>query len=237
MKVLVAIIAYNEEKNIKNTIRDLRKNNFGYDIVVFDNGSKDDTVKIARQMEVDVIAHCINTGGSGGALRTYFLYAYKNSYDILCQFDGDGQHIASELPKIINPIKNDEADYVIGSRFLNKKGFQSTPLRRIGIKLFSFLDSLIIGEKILDITSGARAYNQKVINFFACKYRHEIYDTSQLILLSHFAGLRIQEVPVEMRKRKYGKSEYNLFNAISFPIKGIINVIGIFLQRNLIKRG
>ena len=237
MKILVALIAYNEEKNIKNAIIDLVNHNIGYDIVVIDNGSGDNTVKIAREMGVEVISHCINSGSSSGTLMTYFLYAYKNSYDILCQFDGDGQHIASELPKIIKPIENGHADYVIGSRFLNNKGFQSNALRRIGIKLFSLLDSLITGKKITDITSGARAYNRKVIDFFACKYRHEIYDTSQLLLLSHFAGIKIQEVPIVMKEREYGKSEYSFFNAISFPIKGFINIIGILLQRKQIQKG
>ena len=167
---------------------------------------------------------------------SYFNYAYLNDYDILCQFDGDGQHLASELHKIIEPIKKNEADYVIGSRFIHKNGFQSHSLRRMGIRLFSFIDSKIIGTKITDITSGARAYSRKVIEFFGKKYKHEVYDTSQLLLLSHFAGAKIKEVPIKMQEREHGKSEYNIMNALAFPIIGIINITGTLLQKNKIKR-
>ena len=138
---------------------------------------------------------------------------------------------------IIEPIINDEADYVIGSRFLKKEGFQSYAFRRAGIKLFSFIDSMILGQKVTDITSGARAYNRNVIEFFARQYQHEIYDTSQLLLLSHFSGARIKEVPVKMRERLHGTSEFNIFNALAFPVIGVINIIGTLLQRSNIKKG
>jgi glycosyltransferase involved in cell wall biosynthesis len=236
-KVLVAIIAYNEEDNIRETIQDLVDSDLGYDVVLIDNGSKDDTVRIAEEMGVPCVAHFINSGASSGTLMTYFNYAYLYGYDILCQFDGDGQHIASELPKIVNPIIEDKADYVIGSRFIEKKGFQSYAMRRAGIKLFALIDSMIIGQKVTDITSGARAYNRNVIEFFGKKYHHEVYDTNQLLLLSYFAGARIKEVPVVMQERRHGTSEFNLVNALGFPVKGIINIIGTLLQRSTIKKG
>ena len=236
MKVLIAIIAYNEEKNIKNTIIDLQEHNIGYDIVLIDNGSSDNTVKIAEELGISVISHCVNSGSSAGTLMSYFLYAYKNDYDILCQFDADGQHLASELSKIINPVRNNEAGYVIGSRFIKKEGFQSFAARRIGIRLFAIIDSFIIGQKITDITSGARAYSRKVIKFFATEYKHEIYDTSQLLLLSHFAGAKIIEVPIKMKEREHGKTEYNLFSIISFPTKALINVVGTLLQKSQIQK-
>jgi glycosyltransferase involved in cell wall biosynthesis len=238
-KILIAIIAYNEEKNIRETINDLVDNNlqYNYDIVLVDNGSKDDTVAVAKEMNIPIVSHFVNSGSSAGTVMTYFNYAYRYNYDILCQFDGDGQHIAAELPKIIEPVVKDEADYVIGSRFLEKKGFQSYVFRRAGIKLFSFIDSMILGQKVTDITSGARAYNRNVIEFFARQYQHEVYDTSQLLLLSHFAGARIKEVPVKMRERLHGTSEFNIFNALVFPVIGMINIIGTLLQRSNIKKG
>ena len=237
MKILIAIISYNEEKNIRKTIEDLKQHDIGYDIVLIDNGSSDKTVDIAKSMGIPVVAHCTNTGASSGVLMSYMLYAYRNGYDILCQFDGDGQHLASELPNIINPVQNNDADYVIGSRFLEKKGFQSYAFRRMGIKMFSALDTIITGQKITDMTSGARAYSRKVMEFFALRYRHEVYDTSQLLLLSHFAGAKIKEVPIIMREREHGVSEFHFMAAISFPIKGLISIIGTLLQRSQIRRG
>jgi glycosyltransferase involved in cell wall biosynthesis len=236
-KVLVAIIAYNEELNIRETIQDLLDSNLGYDILLVDNGSHDDTVSIAKEMNIPCVSHFINSGSSAGTLMTYFNYAYRYGYDILCQFDGDGQHIASELPKIVNPIINGEADYVIGSRFITKEGFQSYAFRRAGIRLFSFINSKIIGKKITDITSGARSYNRNVIEFFARKYQHEVYDTNQLLLLSYFAGARIMEVPVVMRERLHGASEFNIYNVLSFPAICLINIVGTLLQRSSIRKG
>lgn len=236
-RVLVAIIAYNEELNIRNTIQDLRDADLGYDIVLVDNGSSDRTVEIAKEMNIPTVSHFINSGSSAGTVMTYFNYAYRYNYDVMCQFDGDGQHIASELPKIVDPVLNDEADYVIGSRFITKEGFQSYAVRRAGIRLFSFINSRIIGQKVTDITSGARAYNRKVFEFFAKKYRHEVYDTNQLLLLSHFAGARIKEVPVVMKEREHGVSEFNIYNALAFPAICLINIVGTLLQRSSIRKG
>lgn len=236
-KVLVAIIAYNEELNIRETIQDLLDADLGYDILLVDNGSHDGTVDIAREMNIPYVSHFINSGSSAGTLMTYFNYAYRHGYDILCQFDGDGQHIAAELPKIVDPVVRGEADYVIGSRFITREGFQSYAFRRAGIRLFSFINSMILRRRITDITSGARAYNRNVIEFFARKYRHEVYDTNQLLLLSHFAGARILEVPVVMRERLHGTSEFNIFNALAFPATCLINIIGTLLQRDNIRKG
>lgn len=234
MKTLIAIIAYNEGENIRNVIKNLVEHNNGYDIIVVDNASTDDTANICRREGVKVISHGVNTGGSFGTVMTYFQYAYENDYDVLCQFDGDGQHTASELSKIINPVANNEADYVIGSRFLENNGFQSYFFRRIGIRFFGLLDSIIIRHKITDATSGFRAYGRKVIEFFARYYKHEISDTNQLLLLSHFAGARIKEVAVKMKPREHGQSEYDLFSAVTFPLKGLVNIMGCILQKKQI---
>ena len=230
MKILVAVIAYNEELSIANTLRDLHENNFGFDVVVIDDGSTDKTFEICREAGFPVLRHCINSG-SFGAVKTYFLYAYLNGYDVLCQFDGDGQHVASELPKTLLPIQKNEADYVIGSRFIDNQGFQSSTLRRVGVRLFSSLNSKIIGQRISDSTSGFRAYNRKMIELFSKTYRHEIHDTIQLLLLAHYNDGRIVEVPVTMRPRKYGESEYTAIRSVGFVMKGLVNTLGSILQR------
>lgn len=235
-RVLVAIIAYNEEKNLGNTIRDLKENGPGVDIVVIDNGSSDRTKQVAIDAGVPVVSHCVNSGGSMGTVMSYFLFAHRNAYDCLCQFDGDGQHVAAELPKIIQPVLEGRADYVIGSRFLTKEGFQSYFFRRLGIQLFAALDSLVVGQKLTDVTSGSRAYSPRVLEFFAKRHRHELSDTNQLLLLSHFAGAKILEVPVVMRARQHGTSEFASLAAFTFPVKGVINILGCLLQRRRIRK-
>jgi hypothetical protein len=236
VRTLVAVIAYNEEPNIRTTIEDLRAHNSGYDIVVIDNGSADNTVRVCRSLGVPVVAHCVNTGGAMGTVTSYFRYAWSAGYDCLCQFDGDGQHIAAELPKICKPICSGQADYVIGSRFLEGKGFQSTFARRLGIGLFSRLNSLITGKTITDVTSGFRAYGPRVIAFFAQANPFELHDTNQLLLASYFSGARIVEVPVEMRERMHGQSEFDLIMSLSYPFMGAVNIAGIWLQRHRIQR-
>lgn len=232
MKILIAVVAYNEGLNIQKTLQDLiDHNDIGYDIVVVDNGSVDNTKALAEEMGISVVSHYINSGHSGGTVKTYFNYAYYHNYDILVQFDGDGQHIAEELPKIIEPVING-CDYVIGSRFIEKKGFQSSSLRRLGIKMFSSIVSRLIGQKITDITSGARAYSAKVIKTFGKHYRHEIIDTIQLLLVAYYSGAKIKESPIITSKRLHGSSEYNLLFAIGFIIKGFINIFGIILQKS-----
>jgi glycosyltransferase involved in cell wall biosynthesis len=235
MKTLISVIAYNEEQSIRTTLEDLRQHNCGFDIVVIDNGSSDATPAICRDMGVPVVSHCVNAGGSMGTVTSYFNYADQHDYDVLCQFDGDGQHLATELPKILDPVRLGQADYVIGSRFLTGEGFQSTAARRLGIRLFSWLDSKVIGQNVTDVTSGFRAYSRRVIRFFGREFRAELHDTNQLLLMSHFCGARILEVPVQMRERAHGESEYDLLNAVAFPFKGLVNIAGVLLQRQQVQ--
>jgi len=235
-RVLIAVIAYNEEKNLAATLQDLRENGPASDIVIFDNGSSDRTREIGLAANIPVVTHCLNSGSSMGTVTSYFMYAFRHRYDCLCQFDGDGQHVASELPKIIDPVVENRADYVIGSRFLEKQGFQSHFLRRVGIRLFAKLDSLIIGQRVTDVTSGFRAYGPRVIEFFGKHHLHELSDTNQLLIFSHFAGARVLEVPVIMQARLHGVSEFRSSAALVFPLKGVVNILGCVLQKKELRK-
>lgn len=235
-KILIAVLSFNEAVNIETTLNDLKKYNFGYNIVVIDDGSNDKTADIAKKNGVPVVSHCINSGNYSNAAMTYFLYAYRNGYDILCQFDGDGQHQAEQLSQIINPVAEGKFDVVIGSRFLEKKGFQSFFLRRIGITLFSQIDTKITGTRLTDVTSGFRSYSKKVITFFGHVYKQELYDnTSQFLLITHYTGGKIAEVPIEMRARQGGTSLFNIWKSMTFPLKGVVIVLGCVLQKNILK--
>jgi glycosyltransferase involved in cell wall biosynthesis len=229
-RILVAVVAYNEARNLEQVLRELAEHT-DHDVVVIDNGSTDGTREIAARAGVPCVSHCVNTGSSMGTVKTYFHYAHEFGYQAVCQLDGDGQHDPAYLPHILAPILAGEADYVIGSRFLERRGDQSSALRRIGIRLFSALATRLVGVPVSDVTSGFRAYGRLVIDFFANHYPFELYDTSQLLLLSHYAGARVAEVPVEMRPRRSGRSEFGAARASFYPLLGILDIAGCLMQR------
>ena len=143
MKILIIIPAYNEEANILKTVNSIyeynKNNNTNYDVLVINDGSKDNTEKILTENNINHIK-LIQNLGIGGAVQTGYKYAYENGYDIAVQFDGDGQHDVNYVKDIINPIVENKANMVIGSRFINKASsdFQSSKSRRIGINIISF---------------------------------------------------------------------------------------------------
>jgi glycosyltransferase involved in cell wall biosynthesis len=235
-RILTVISNYNEEKLIERCIDDFRQNaTIASDLLVIDNASTDGSVALIQKRNIDCLSHPVNTGGSAGVIKTALLYSFLNNYDIYCHFDGDAQHNASELAKLIQPIVDGEADIVIGSRFLKRKGFQSFFIRRLGIFSFSYLVSLIAGQKITDLTSGFRAYNKNAIGFFTTQYKHEFEPCIQMLLLAAFAGLVIKEVPTIMNPRLAGRSEISLVKALKFPIYGLTYIIGTMLQRHVIR--
>ena len=160
--ILLIIPAYNEEENILNTYNSIenynKKNKTNYHVIVINDGSKDKTSKICL----------IHNLGIGGAVQTGYKYAQKNNYDIAIQFDGDGQHDIRYVKEIIEPVIKNEADMVIGSRFVkNIDTFKSTRSRRVGIVIISFFIKLITGKKIYDTTSGFRAVDKDIIKLFS----------------------------------------------------------------------
>ena len=167
-RILLIIPAYNEEKNILNTVNDIKQNGSNLDYIVINDGSKDNTLSVLEENKIPHI-NLIHNLGIGGAVQTGYKYAYENNYDIAIQCDGDGQHDVSYVKDIIYPIISNEADFVIGSRFIkrDKDNFNSTFSRRIGINLISFFIKMVTKKKIYDTTSGFRACNREVIERFS----------------------------------------------------------------------
>ena len=230
MKVCVIVPAYNERENITTVLQDVRNADENYAIVVIDDGSVDCTVDVARKAAVAKVISLPCNLGIGGAVQTGFKYADENNFDIAVQFDGDGQHIATEIKKLLEPLLQDEADVVIGSRFLhkNQQGFRSTFMRRVGIQVFEIICRVVIGKRISDCTSGFRAYNKKAIKMLANYYPMDFPEPETVILLSR-SNYRITEVAVEMRERVYGKSSINGLISIYYMAKVILS---IFMERS-----
>ena len=231
MKTLVIIPAYNEEGNIENTIRDLKENASDCDFVVINDCSKDNTKKILLQNNINFVDLPINLG-IGGGVQTGYRYALENDYDIAIQFDGDGQHDAKYISKLIVPIEKGEANVVIGSRFLEKEGFQSSVLRRFGINFLSGLIYMLCDVRVRDVTSGMRAVDKKMIELYAGQYAQD-YPEPEAILSAGVAGAKIKEVPVQMRERMAGQSSISAWKSVYYMIKVSF---ALMIERTTMKR-
>lgn len=187
------------------------------DHLVVNDCSDDDTSEILRRMGANYVNAPINLG-IGGGVQTGYMYAAANDYDIAIQIDGDGQHDTAFVNDVIAPIINDEADIVIGSRFIEKEGFQSSGMRRLGIRYLSGLIRLCCGAKVLDVTSGFRAVNRKFIEVYAREYPGD-YPEPEAIVRAAYKGARIAEVPVVMRERESGKSSITPGRSAYYMIK------------------
>lgn len=223
MRVLVIIPAYNEEHTIKNVVRKIEMCIPHVDILVINDGSTDATSQKARGTGVNVIDLPFNLG-IGGAMQTGYLYARKNNYDIAVQVDADGQHDPGYIKNLIEPIVNDMADVVVGSRYVNKTGYQSSVCRRIGILFFSILVSFLINQKVKDTTSGFRAVNRKVIEYYADHYPTDYPEVDVLVKLKK-RNFRIVELPVKMLERQGGKSSITALRSVYYMIKVSLSLL------------
>ena len=228
-KILIIIPAYNEEECLPGVMQDLRGHAPNADILVVDDGSRDRTAEVARQTGVKVASLPYNLG-IGGAMQTGFQYARNNGYDIAIQFDGDGQHMAAEIEILLDPLQKGRADIVIGSRFLKRGDYRPSFFRRIGISIFSTVLSAIMGIPVTDTTSGFRAVNSRVIEFFARVYPEDYPEVESLVLL-HRAGMTIAEVPVRMRDRTGGRSSITPIRSVYYMIKVLLAVFVDLLKK------
>lgn len=234
MKVLVIIPAYNEEKTILKVIEKLKKDCPKADYVVVNDCSKDHTLEKLERSDASFINLPLNLG-IGGGVQTGYKYAFRNGYDIAVQIDGDGQHDTAYLNDVIRPIEEGKADIVIGSRFITKEGFQSSGIRRVGIRFLSGLIYLCCGTKVHDVTSGFRAVNRKGIELYAHSYPVD-YPEPEAIVKAAVNGAVIDEVPVIMKERQAGQSSISTPKSIYYMIKVSLAVILCRLSSKKVKK-
>lgn len=236
MKVLVVIPAYNEEKNILNVCKKLDKTkkelNFILDYIVINDGSSDSTEFVCKKNKIPMINLSQNLG-IGGAVQTGYKYAFKKDYDIVIQFDGDGQHNPDFIKELVEPIKNNVADMTIGSRYIGDLSeFKSSKLRQLGISLLSWILKLTTKQKIFDVTSGFRAVNKSLIRLFSDDYPND-YPEPETIVAVLKKGYKVKEIPVKMHERVYGKSSITPLKSIYYMMK----VSYAMVIRSIIERG
>jgi glycosyltransferase involved in cell wall biosynthesis len=224
---IVIMPAHNEEDSVAGVVGEIRAADPDFEIVVVDDGSTDRTAHAAEAAGAIVLRLPYNLG-IGGAVQTGYRYALENNFDIAVQVDGDGQHDPSEVARLLEPIIDGRADMVVGTRFAEGGGYRGTRLRRVGIHLFAAIVSLIVRQRVTDTTSGFRAVNRKAIRLFAFDYPHDYPEVEATVVLSRH-GLRMIEVPVQMRIRETGNSSITAIRSVYYMVKVLLALfIGLF---------
>ena len=223
MKTLVIIPCYNEQDSIVKVINNLKNNAPDVDYLIVNDCSTDNTEKILRENGFNYINNPINLG-IGGGVQAGYLYAQQNGYDIAVQMDGDGQHDPKYLSKVIAPVADGTFDMAIGSRFIEKEGFQTSFMRRFGINIISAFILILTGKRIKDTTSGFRACNRKLIEFFARNYADD-YPEPEAIMACIVNGFSVGEVAVVMEERQGGVSSIRSIKSAYYMIKVCLALI------------
>jgi glycosyltransferase involved in cell wall biosynthesis len=231
VKRLVAIVpAWNESGAIGEVVDEIRDYDPTVDVVVIDDASTDDTAEVAELHGATVLRLPFNIG-IGGAVQTGFRFALDEGYDAAVRLDGDGQHAASEIPKLLRPIEAGEAELVIGSRFFDRGGAYRPPFaRRIGIGVFARLVSLLGGQRVTDTTSGFVALDRAGIELFAAEFPHD-YPEVEATLVALRSGLRVTQVQVDMRERTTGSSSITFVRSLYYIVKVMLSLLVASLRR------
>lgn len=216
-KKLVIIPAYNESESIEATVRDIIEKAPDFDYIVINDCSTDNTAEICRRNHFHVLNLPVNLG-IGGAVQTGYLYGWRQGYDVAVQVDGDGQHDPMFLGKMAEYLEKENLDMVIGSRFIEKKGFQSSGARRVGIRYFSWLIHLLTRVRITDPTSGLRMVNRKIMKEFSLNYPKD-YPEPESVVAIICRGYQVKEIPVIMRERMGGVSSISMKKSVYYMVK------------------
>ncbi|MCK5849733.1 MAG: glycosyltransferase family 2 protein [Kiritimatiellae bacterium] len=235
-QVLVIIPCFNERNRIGNVIAEVKFNLPASDIVVINDSSHDGSGAEARTAGASVLTHSSNLG-YGASLETGYQYAVRHKYNTVLQMDADGQHLASELPKLLQIIRNNESDIAIGSRYCkNEDTSLASPLRHFAHKIISQIIFIITRLRLSDPTSGFQALNKRALTFFSSGVFPCDYPDSDVIIMAHLAGLRVKEVQTNMQPRASGKSMHSGLTPVYYTLKMILAMFVVLLNLHAWRR-
>ncbi len=235
MRVLVIIPCYNEEKNLERVITRLKKEAADVDYLIVNDSSTDNSELVCKSLNYNYITLPVNLG-IGGGVQSGYIYAKDHNYDIAVQMDGDGQHNPAYLKHVIEPVANGELDMCIGSRFITKEGFQTSFLRRLGINILSTIIKILCNKRVKDVTSGFRACNKELIDYFAKNYAQD-YPEPEAIISAVLGGWRVGEAPVIMDERIAGTSSISPLKSVYYMIKVSLSLIVFRITQGRKKEG
>jgi glycosyltransferase involved in cell wall biosynthesis len=232
LRKLAIVPAYNEADMVGRVVRDIEREAPGFDVLVVNDGSTDNTGAAAAAEGAVVITHPYNLG-IGGAVQSGYKYALRHGYDVAVQVDGDGQHKPEYISKMLKALhtSGDEADMVCGSRFRGNPGYRVPFGRRLGNLIFSVVLTTLTRQRVTDPTSGFRMTNRRGIELFARDYPHD-YPEVEALLMLHAHHLRIHEVPVRMNARGFGQSSIDYPRSAYYMAKVMLALfVGLFRRR------
>ena len=237
-KTLVIIPAHNEANNIAPVLAEIDAARLklataspqAIDILVVDDRSTDETASVAARAGAAVL-RLPNNLGYGGAVQSGFRYAVHFGYDFGVMMDADGQHDASYIGDLLRVVQSGEADVALGSRFLGRMEYRTTFAKRLGMSIFRTIVSRLTGRRITDPTSGFQALNRDTMAFFATDNYPVDFPDADTILLLHFAGFRIAEVPVVMRERLSGQSMHSSWKPVYYVFKMFLAILIVLLRQ------
>jgi len=218
-RTLIIVPAWNESRNVGNTVREILDQFSDYDVVVVDDGSTDDTAQVAREAGARVLVLPFNMG-VGGAMRTGFTFAQRHGYQRAIQVDADGQHNPRDIPVVLAGL--DRADISIGARFAQVGDYQAKGPRRWAMIFLASVLSRVAKTRLTDVTSGFRAANRRAIDQYVHYYPAEyLGDTVDSLVSAIHSGLTVTQVPVAMRPRAHGKPSQNPIGATVYLLRSV----------------
>jgi len=220
---IVMLPAFNEAESIGGVIREVRESVPDYPVVVINDGSVDETARVAEAAGAGVLDMPCNVG-VGGAVQAGFRYAFDQGYDYAVRCDGDGQHPPSEIPRLVEGIADSDVDLVIGSRFLQDEGYMSTPFRQFAVTGLGWLLSAICRRRVTDPTSGFQVLNRALLYFFSRCYPVD-YPEPEALALMRRQGYDYVEVPARFRERTAGQSTIHGWGTAYYAVKVFLALI------------
>lgn len=234
MRGLIVIPAHNEAASIGRVLDEVEAQGLGLPVLVVDDGSRDETAEIASARRARVVSHLVNLGYSR-ALLTGMRYACRNGFDFCLTLDADGQHDPSDLRDLVERAgRADRPDLVVGSRFLGTASDGTPWLRRIGMRLFSWVTALAAGRRFSDTTCGLRLWSRSAMEAALQAAFGDLH--SEMIIYAIRRGLVVVEVPVSIRSRTTGESMYGLVSSLAYPFRTLLAVLVLSQQASRPKR-
>ncbi len=230
VSILIIIPAHNEAENLPHVLPRLKKVMPEANILVIDDHSMDNTAEVAENLGAQVV-RLPNNLGYGGAVQTGFRFAAEMGYDFGVMMDADGQHDPDFVPTLLAPVMAGECDVALGSRFKGKMTYQTSFVRRMGMKIFAAITSAMTGQKVTDATSGFQAMNRDVMVFFAEENYPSDYPDADTLIMLHFAGFSVKEVPVVMHERIAGESMHgSSLKSLYYIAKMLLSIFMVTLR-------